>query len=87
MAYQKLQTHRAATVTPSDTANIPWIDGGTEITNDGNVLYIGVTGDLKVTTAGGDDITFKNIPVGFLPVQVVKVFATGTTASEIIALW
>ena len=51
------------------------------------MLYIGVTGDLKVTTSGGDDIVFKNVPVGFFPVNVLKVWATGTLASEVIALW
>lgn len=86
MAYQKLQGYRAAGVTPSDTVNIPSVGGGDGV-NNGCVLYIGVTGDLKVTTSGGDDVTFKNVPVGFFPVQVVKVFATGTGADEIIALW
>jgi len=86
MAYQKLQAQRAAEVTPSDTANIPSVGGGAGL-NNGCVLYVGVAGDLKVTTSGGDDVTFKNAPVGFIPVQVIKVFATGTAASEIIALW
>ena len=53
----------------------------------GCVLYIGVSGDLKVQTSSGDIVTFKNLPVGFVPVQVIQIFATGTTASEIIALW
>lgn len=86
MAYQKLQAYRAAAVTPSDTAEITTVGGGAGV-NNGCVLYVGVAGDLKVTTSGGDDVTFKNAPVGFIPVQVVKVFATGTAASEIIALW
>ena len=86
MAYQKLQAYRASSVTPSDTANIPSVGGGDGV-NNGCVLYIGVAGDLKVITSGKDEITFKNVPVGFFPVQVVKVFATGTAASEIISLW
>jgi hypothetical protein len=58
MAYQKLQGYRAAGVTPSNTVNIPSVGGGDGV-NNGCVLYIGVTGDLKVTTSGGDDIVFK----------------------------
>jgi hypothetical protein len=51
-------------------------------------LYVGTGGTLKVTTAGGDDVTFTGIVAGtFVPVQVVKVWATGTSASNIIALW
>jgi hypothetical protein len=51
------------------------------------VLYVGVAGDLKVKTASGDVVTFIAAPAGYHPVQVVKVFATGTTATNIVALW
>ena len=85
MAYQKLQASRAAAVTKSDTVNIP-NPGNGEV--EGCVLYIGTGGILRVLTAGGDDITFQGIPNGtFLPVQVVRVFASTTTATNIIALW
>jgi len=88
MAYQKLQASRAAAVVPSDTVNIPNPSSPDGIANNGNVLYIGTAGTLKVRTAGGDDITFVTVNAGsFLPIQVVRVFATGTTASNIIALW
>jgi hypothetical protein len=51
------------------------------------VLYVGVGGNLDVTTAGGDDIVFFNVPTGtFFPVQVIKVKDT-TTAANIVALW
>lgn len=49
-------------------------------------LYIGVTGNVTVTTVGGDTITFNNVPVGVLPVQVRRVFGTGTTATNIVAM-
>jgi len=54
----------------------------------GAVLYIGTAGNLRVTTVAGDDVTFQGINTGaFFPVQVKKVWLTGTTASNIIALW
>lgn len=88
MAYQKLQASKAVDVTPSDTLNIPNPSTSDGIKNPGNVLYVGTGGDLVVTTVGGDKITFVNIQDGsFLPIQVVKVWATGTTADDIIALW
>jgi hypothetical protein len=50
------------------------------------VLYVGIGGDLDVTTAGGDLVNFVGIASGtFLPVQVIKVNAA--TAAGIIALW
>lgn len=85
MSYQKLQAGRAAAVTPSDTVNIPAITGGT---NNGCVLYVGGAGNLKVLTVGGDEVTLTAVPVGtFVPVQVLRVFSTGTTATNIVALW
>ena len=88
MAYQKLQASRAAAVVPNDTVNIPNPSSPDGIANNGNVLYVGTGGNLKVTTAAGDDVTFVNVQGGaFLPIQVVRVWATGTTASNILALW
>lgn len=85
MASQKLQAERAALVVPSDTVNIPSISGGL---SNGCVLYVGTGGDLAVVTVGGDSVVFTNIQDGsFLPIQVLKVLATGTTATNVIALW
>ena len=67
------------------TAKAYVIYGGEQ---EGAVLYIGTAGALKVTTIGGDAVTFIGINTGAIdPVQVAKVWATGTTASNIIALW
>lgn len=55
---------------------------------EGCVLYIGTGGNLRVLTAGGQDVIFTNLLGGtFLPVQVLKVFSTSSTAANIIALW
>lgn len=85
MAYQKLQASRAKVVTKSDTVDIPNPGNGQV---EGCVLYVGTGGILRVLTAGGDDITFQGVPNGtFIPVQVVRVFDTTTTALNIVALW
>ncbi len=56
--------------------------------NNGCLLYVGGAGNLEVKTAGGDKVTFSNVAEGFvLPVNVIQVFATGTTATNIVALW
>ena len=55
---------------------------------EGAVLYVGTAGNLKVTTVAGDEVTFLNVSTGsFFPVQVKKVFNTGTSADNILALW
>lgn len=56
--------------------------------NNGCVLYVGKTGDLNVVPLGQNiPILFKNVPVGFFPVQVIAVLAKSTVADDIIALW
>lgn len=50
-------------------------------------LFIGVAGNLKVTTNLGDAVTFKGLAAGqILPVQVERVWTTGTTVTDVVAL-
>ena len=59
------------------------------------VVYVGAASgvsatwaEVKVTTAAGNDITFSHFPTGtFLPVQCLRVWTTGTTATNVVALW
>lgn len=68
----------AAPVTPSDSVDLdPWP----------YALMIGGSGDLKVTTRGGGTVTLTAVPAGLLPLRVRRVWATGTTATDISALW
>jgi hypothetical protein len=84
MAYQKLQAGRAAAVTPSNDVIVA--PNGTT-NNDGCVLYVGGAGTLNVQTVGGDDVSFVGVLAGtFIPVNVLKVYAS-STASNIVALW
>jgi hypothetical protein len=51
-------------------------------------LYIGVSGDVKIDSAGGETgIVLKAVAVGKLEVEATKVYATGTTATNIVALY
>jgi hypothetical protein len=52
-------------------------------------LYVGVSGDVVVTLTddGTNSVTFKAAPVGILPVRPGTVVKTGTTATNILALW
>lgn len=68
---------RAEAVTPNDGADLP---------NFSRALYVGGVGNIRITTVGGDVVTL-NAAVGFLPICVARVHATGTTATAIVALW
>lgn len=53
-------------------------------------LYIGGAGNIVVeaNNANRTQVTFSGVPVGtILPIQVIRVRATSTTATNIIALY
>lgn len=76
--YVSSSTDKARSVTPNDGADIPITHG----------LYIGVTGDVAVVMGDGTTLTFKAAAAGStLNLQVKRVLATGTTATNIIALY
>jgi hypothetical protein len=52
------------------------------------VIYVGVTGDVTVETAGGDSVTLKAVPAGMIiPLNVKRVDSTNTTATDMVAMW
>lgn len=69
----------AQAVTPSDTQNLP----------QPSVIYTGAGGAVRITTANGDDVTFTGLnPGSVIPVQAIRVWATGTTtATGILAIF
>jgi len=71
----------AKAITPSDTDNLP--DGPCR------GIYVGGAGAVKVIPgSGGTAVTFAAVPVGtVLDVVAVRVYATGTTATNLLALY
>jgi hypothetical protein len=78
----------------SDAANLPAMNAAAVTTSDtvdlANVtkaIYVGVSGDVAVIMANGQTVTLKAAPVGYLAIRIRRVKATGTTATNIVALW
>ena len=69
----------AVAVTPNDGADLAVVPA--------RFLLISVAGALKVTMASGNQVTIPNVPVGQLNLQVTRVWATGTAATGIIAVY
>lgn len=68
----------AFAITPNDS---------TDLTSFTRAVYIGGAGDLKVDTITNDTVTFSGVPAGTVfPIRVKKVYSTGTTATNLIAL-
>ena len=70
---------RGATVTPSDSTDLAFVT---------RALHVGTGGDIAVDFAeSGSAIVLKSIASGAtLPYRVKRVRATGTTATDIVAL-
>ena len=68
----------AVAVVPSDSVNL----------SNPSVVYVGVGGNVKVTTANGDVAVFTGLLGGtVIPVQVIRVWSASTTASSLIAIY
>jgi hypothetical protein len=65
-------------VTKSDTADMPHVS---------RALQVGTGGDIKMTFADGTTDTWYNVAAGIVPVQVRRVWNTGTSASQISAMY
>lgn len=58
----------------------------------GAILYIGDLGaaaedDIRILTAGEDDVTIVGVSKGLIPIQIKKIFSTGTSIVSAYALW
>jgi hypothetical protein len=71
---------RAAVVSPND---------GADLATDARGLLVTASGNIRLITTGGDDVTIQNLiaPI-ILPIRTRRVYATSTTVSagNIIAL-
>jgi len=79
--------HSAIAVTPHDTNPLVDVNGET-IT--ARAIYVGVSGNItgKVMTPNGTagTVAFLSVPIGILNVAFEEIHATGTTATDIVAL-
>ena len=70
--------HGAVTVTPADS----------NLSYDIRGFYVGATGDVRVTTINGNDVTFVAVPAGqIMPISCQRIWSTGTTATSIVGLY
>lgn len=70
--------HQAAAIVPNDTADLPWLT---------RALYVGTPGDIRVGLSNGTTVTFAGMAAGWHPLRAARVYATGTSADNIIGCW
>ncbi len=77
--------NEGAAIATSDTDDLPNVPTG------GARVFVGTTGDVTVDLAVGGTVTFKNVASGAMLADglalVKKVYTTGTTAADLVALW
>jgi len=73
---------------PADDAEVVVPHDTTNLAKTSRALYVGVGGDVSVEMAGtGSAIVFTGVLAGtVLPIRVTRVNATGTTATNMVAL-
>lgn len=75
---QQMQAEDAAVIVPNDSNEF----------DPTSAFYVGADGNVTVQTASGSVVTFVGVLGGsIIPLRIVKVFATNTTATDIIALY
>ena len=70
----------AVAVTPSDTTDLATVPT--------KGIYVGASGDVKVDMADGTTVTFTSLADGMIhPISCKRVYATGTSATGILAVY
>jgi len=68
-----------AAISLSDSGSLPFTTRG---------IYVGVAGDVVAVNSAGTAVTFKNAVAGsVLRIMAVRVNSTGTTATNLVALY
>jgi hypothetical protein len=71
------QPENGAVVTPSDTVNL----------TKPSKIWVGTAGNIAIVMNGNEAVLTLLAFSGWLPVQVKRVNATNTTATNIVAFW
>lgn len=83
----RFSTHAAGLTGPARSAHAVTPDDATDLPFLTRALYVGQGGDLRVTMADGDVVTFTGLSGGGIyALRVGRVHATGTSAGGVVAL-
>ena len=79
MSFLSDPVSNAAAITTHDSDELPSTTHG---------IYVGGAGNITLITTKGQTVLFTAVPVGLIiPIRAKVVMATGTTATNLVALW
>lgn len=82
------QSNQVGTNSPARNALAISPDNDTDLTVTVRGFYLGNAGDVKVDMANGGSVVFSNMAAGVIyPIGVKRIYATGTTATNIVGLY
>ena len=68
-----------AAISPNDTQDLPYLT---------RAIYVGGDGDIRLTLQDGSEITFSAAVAGtVLPLRASRIWQSGTSATNLVALW
>jgi len=74
----EMPSNRLFEITPDDVLELTYVP---------RCIYVGSSGDMAVTDEFGNVVTFTNLFQGtWLPIRVIKVMATNTSAANLIGM-
>lgn len=82
------ESWRAGLESPAEHAFAITPADGSDLANTTRGLYVGVSGDVALITAGGDTVTLVGLAAGIIhPIRAARVKSTGTTATSIVGVY
>ncbi len=88
MTTDTFRSHTRSLTSPPEHAAAILPDDAAELSHATRALYVGGTGDVSVQLLAGDIVTLANLPAGtLLPIRIIRVLASGTSATSLVGLW
>lgn len=79
-----MSLENSALVIPAEHAFVITPNDATDLAAPTRGIYVGSFGDLRVRMVDGGDIMFVGLVAGIIhPIRVIRVWATGTTVTDI----
>lgn len=80
-------THQSGLTSPTGAATAISPSDVTPLARTTRAIFVGGTGNLRLTLASGDTVTLNNVQAGMVyPLRATLVLATGTTATGLVGL-
>ncbi len=81
------EDHQSGLTSPAEAAQAITPSDSVALARTTRAIYVGGTGDLRVTMLSGDVVTLGSVQAGMVyPLRASHVMATGTTATGLVGL-